>query len=45
MPTGAPSASSSGQPAIRRYRVARLRLDTPESPFPKRYDYLKRSFD
>lgn len=34
-----------GQPSIRRYRVARLRFDTPETALPKRYEYLKRTFD
>jgi hypothetical protein len=42
----APSAPEiSGQPPIRRYRVARLRFDTPSPSFPKRYEYLKRTFD
>jgi hypothetical protein len=34
-----------GQPPVRRYRVARLRLDTPEASATKRFDYLKRTFD
>ena len=44
VPAGS-SPESEGRPPIRRYRVARLRFDTPELPFPKRYDYLKRTFD
>lgn len=39
------SAASDGQPPIRRYRVARLRMDGPESSSAKRYEYLKRTFD
>lgn len=44
VPSGS-SAERVGQPAVRRYRVARLRLDTPDAAFPKRYEYLKRTFD
>jgi hypothetical protein len=44
VPTGG-SAGSSGQPAVRRYRMARLRLETPEGEPGKPYEYLKRSFD
>ena len=39
------SMGSTGQPPLRRYRMARLRLDTPEASFPKSYEYLKRTFD
>ena len=44
IPTGS-SAERAGQPAVRRYRVAGLRLDTPDAAFPKRFEYLKRTFD
>lgn len=30
---------------IRRYRIARLRFDTPEAGPEHRFDYLKRTFD
>jgi hypothetical protein len=45
VPAGS-SQEHEGQPSIRRYRVARLRFDNPEATaFPKRYEYLKRTFD
>lgn len=39
------SAETDGRPPLRRYRVARLRFDTPDASQPKRFDYLKRTFD
>lgn len=44
VPSGSTTASA-GQPAVRRYRVARLRLDTPGADAAKRFEYLKRTFD
>ena len=44
VPAGS-SPENEGQPSIRRYRVARLRADTPGTALPKRYEYLKRTFD
>lgn len=38
-------SASTGQPPLRRYRMARLRLDAAESQPAKRFDYLKRTFD
>jgi hypothetical protein len=44
VPAGS-SQEHHGQPAIRRYRVARLRFDTPRTASAKPYEYLKRTFD
>ncbi|HWD64791.1 MAG TPA: hypothetical protein VG405_06415 [Solirubrobacteraceae bacterium] len=44
VPTGT-SQESDGQMSVRRYRVARLQLDTPQTIPSKPYEYLKRTFD
>ena len=44
LPDARPAADGSRSP-VRRYRIARLRLDTPAPAGERRYDYLKRSFD
>jgi hypothetical protein len=41
---GREGAAPSGAPAIRRFRLARLRLDGREPPPSARYEHLKRVF-
>lgn len=46
-PEGRPQPLARDQTAarVRRYRLARLRLDTARHEAAPRYDYLKRSYD
>ena len=38
-------AATTGSAPVRRYRLARLRLDSQPAESAKRFEYLKRSYD
>jgi hypothetical protein len=38
-------AAQAGSAPVRRYRLARLRFDSPSADHDKRFEYLKRSYD
>ena len=40
-----PTSQSLQTVPIRRYRLARLRLDSPPAGYESRFDYLKRVYD
>jgi hypothetical protein len=45
VPSGRPRLEQSGDPKLRRYRLARLRLASTRQPTDRRHAHLARAYD